>query len=126
MSLINFHSNSTKKKRNLLKTTTIKALKSITFIILICTTINLNAQGTREVTHKAWVTLVNNSQVKGILQSASKEGIVLAGENTYDTINPNKINTIKIRRKGKIGRGGISWGCKWRRIGSLDWFFRWR
>ncbi|MBN4070779.1 hypothetical protein JYT76_03780 [Olleya sp. AH-315-F22] len=66
-------------------------------------------------THKAWVTLVDGSKAKGILYSADNEGIKITSQNSFDatnliTINAKNISVLKIRKKGKVGKGALIGG----------------
>ncbi len=83
-----------------------KALRYFTLISLIFTLSMANAQSIKP--YKAKITLTNGTQVKGILHSANKGGIVLVEKNLKDTIafvDAATIEMIQIRRKGKVGEG---------------------
>ena len=56
--------------------------------------------------YKAWVTLTDNSEIRGALFNVSKDGLVLMDKNLRDTvasIDPIKLHILKLRRKGKVG-----------------------
>lgn len=79
--------------------------------IFITSSIALQAQNTSKKIkpHKVWITLLDESKVKGVLYSVDAESIKISENNSLDvsnltTINANQIEIIKIRRKGKIGK----------------------
>ena len=57
--------------------------------------------------HKVWVSKVDNSnQIKGILYEVNSKSLkILDNHSNEIIIEVNDIETIKIRRKGKIGNG---------------------
>lgn len=60
--------------------------------------------------HKVWITMVDGSKVKGNLYSADEEIIRISNNNSFDvsnliSIEASKVNVIKIRRKGQVGKG---------------------
>ena len=81
---------------------------TVVLLVLICA-FHLNAQDgpKREVSHKAWVFLTDGTKMTGVLYSANEEGILLRGDNLNDPIAPTSITAIKIRRKGKVGKGAL-------------------
>ena len=77
-----------------------------TFCLLILSISFSHAQKVR--TYKAWVTLINNTEIKGVLYSANEDGIMLTDKDLMDTVaflDYKTIEVIKIRRKGSIGKG---------------------
>jgi len=96
-----------------------KAKALILLGVLFFFLIGLKAQTTKQKvkTHKAWITLVDGSKVKGNLYAAGNEVVKLSKNNSFDfndltIIRAQDIQLIKIRRKGKIGNsiliGGLS------------------
>jgi len=58
--------------------------------------------------YKAWIKLVDGSKDKGVLYTADSLGVKLTDGITSDnlnTISPEKIQEIRIRRTGSIGKG---------------------
>ena len=88
----------------------------------------LNSQNTKKVkTHKAWITLTDNSELKGILYSADEDLIKITYNNSLDVTNlmsieANKIEIIKIRKKGKVGKGALIGGLSGLGFGVLIGF----
>jgi len=85
---------------------------SILITFLIFFSIGLRAQNTSKKIkiHKVWITMQDDSKIKGALYSADNESIKISKNNSFDvsnltTIDVQNIDVIKIRRKGKIGRG---------------------
>lgn len=61
-------------------------------------------------TYRVWITLIDGSVKKGILYSANARGLEIMNGTTIDISNiifieANKINVIKLRRRGKVGIG---------------------
>jgi len=59
--------------------------------------------------HNVWVTTMDGSKTKGVLYSADEQSIKISKNNSFSNsslivIDSEKIDVIKIRRKGKIGR----------------------
>ena len=82
------------------------------FAIFMSFSIGLQAQNTSKniKPHKVWITLMDGLKVKGDLYSADDVSIKIAENNSLDVsnltaISNQKIDVIKIRRKGKIGKG---------------------
>lgn len=80
--------------------------------VLLFFPIGLNSQNkiNKIKTHKVWITLVDGSKEKGILYSADGDFFKIMNNNSFDVTNlmsieANKIEIIKIRRKGKVGKG---------------------
>ena len=72
----------------------------------------MSAQNDKNVVknYKVWITLVDGSIVKGKIYSAETEHLRITKRNSFDTlgliiINAEKIDAIKIRKKGKVGKG---------------------
>jgi small nuclear ribonucleoprotein (snRNP)-like protein len=71
----------------------------------------LNAQNSAKTTkvYKVWVTKMDGSKTKGVLYSADEQSIKIAKNKSFSSsdlivIDGEKIDLIKIRRRGKIGR----------------------
>lgn len=84
--------------------------------ILLCSTV-LKAQNTTNKieVHKVWITLIDGSKVKGNLYSADKLGLKITDNVSFDISNlidvdAEKIDQIKIRRKGKIVQSTLKGG----------------
>lgn len=80
--------------------------------IFMLFSIGLQAQNTSKKIkpHKVWITLMDGIKVKGDLYSAEDVSIKIVENNSLDVsnltaISNQKIDVIKIRRKGKIGKG---------------------
>ena len=72
----------------------------------------LNAQNNSKTIqiHKVWVNSIDGSKTKGVLYSADEQSIKISKNNSLSNSNLividfEKIDIIKIRRKGKIGKG---------------------
>ena len=72
----------------------------------------LNAQNNSKTIqiHKVWVNSMDGSKTKGVLYSADEQSIKISKNNSFSNSNlivvdSEKIDVIKIRRKGKIGKG---------------------
>jgi hypothetical protein len=77
--------------------------------ILFIFTINLQAQNSKANTkyHKVWITKFDNTKnVRGILYEVSNKSLKILDNHSREiVIAANTIETVKIRRKGKIGKG---------------------
>ncbi len=67
----------------------------------------LQSQNSKNKAHKVWISNVNNSKIiKGTLYEVNDESLLIMDKHSKEiTIDASKINIIKIRRKGKIGKG---------------------
>jgi len=72
----------------------------------------LNAQNNSKTIqiHKVWVNSMDGSKTKGVLYSADEQSINISKNNSLSNsnliiIDCEKIDIIKIRRKGKVGKG---------------------
>jgi hypothetical protein len=85
----------------------------ISFVIFLCTIHLTIGQNTKEniKVHKVWISLVNSSNIiKGNLYAVEENGLKIIGNKSFDIsnlqiISPSQIEKIKIRRKGKVGKG---------------------
>ena len=82
------------------------------FAFFFSISIALQAQNTSNKIkpHKIWITQLDGSKVSGILYAADEGFVKIAQNNSLDvsnltSINSEQIDFVKIRRKGKIGRG---------------------
>lgn len=81
-----------------------KTIHLIGVILLFIISFTTVAQ--KSITHKVWVTLSDNSEVKGTLLQATEEGFVLVKEDLSKMeIVPQGVKTLKIRKTGSVGRG---------------------
>ncbi|MBC2838852.1 hypothetical protein [Robiginitalea sp. SC105] len=59
-------------------------------------------------TYKVWVSLINETQVKGMAYAADENAFVVQSKDSaLIKLTPDAIELIKIRRKGKVGRGAL-------------------
>ena len=73
----------------------------------------VQAQGTKNKikVHKVWITLIDGSKlIKGNLYSANKDAVKIIANSSFDITNlisvkAQDIDVLKIRRKGKVGKG---------------------
>lgn len=72
----------------------------------------LNAQNNSKTIqiHKVWVNTMDGLSIKGVLYSADEQSIKISKNTSFSNsnlivIDSEKIDVIKIRRKGKIGKG---------------------
>ena len=73
-------------------------------LTFLCLMIPANAQKVK--THKIWVTLLDETKVKGTLYAADEVMLVIVGQDLNRiTLDPRDIELIKIRKAGSIGRG---------------------
>lgn len=80
-----------------------KTLHFLPALTLLFTLATANAQKVK--TYKIWVTLLEQ-EVKGTLYAANEDELVILGEDlTQLKFVPGNIQVIKLRRKGKGGRG---------------------
>lgn len=81
----------------------------LSVIVMLCSLNILFAQEPNKKfkVHKVWVSKIDNSKVvKGILLEANDESLIIIGKkNSEIIVNVKDIHKIKIRRKGKVGKG---------------------
>ena len=83
-----------------------KAVHFLSVLSLVFTLATTHAQKVQ--TYKVWVTLVNNTQVKGTLHAANENEIVILDKDLVQiNLARETIGIIKIRKKGSIGRGAL-------------------
>jgi len=86
-----------------------RTLLKVTIGIVLCFSVGLQAQNNKIKIYKVWLTLVDGSTVRGDFYSANIEGIKIR-DNSLDIskltlTKPQNIQILKIRRRGKIGKG---------------------
>jgi small nuclear ribonucleoprotein (snRNP)-like protein len=81
-------------------------------VFLIPFSYGLNAQNNSKKIqiHKVWVKTMDGTKTTGVLYSADEQSIKISKNNSFSNSNlivieSEKIDFIKIRRKGKIGKG---------------------
>lgn len=86
------------------------SLRFLAFLMLF--SYGLNAQNNSKTIqiYKVWVKEMDGSRTKGVLYSADEQSIKISKNNSFSSsnlivIDDEKIDVIKIRRKGKIGKG---------------------
>lgn len=81
----------------------------LSVIVMLCSLNILFAQEPNKKfkVHKVWVSKIDNSKVvKGILLEANDESLIIIGKkNSEIIVNVKDIHKIKIRMKGKVGKG---------------------
>lgn len=89
-----------------------KLTLKIFLIVLLCFSIGLKAQNTPDKIkeYNIWITMMDQTKVKGILYFADIKGINLylnkkRNDSTMRFIEAQNIDIIKIRRTGKVGTG---------------------
>lgn len=81
-----------------------KTLRTLLALALACTLPSAYSQKVK--TFQAWVTLTDNTQIRGYLYSATEEALVIKGEDFAEkTILPETIAVLKLRRENSLGRG---------------------
>ncbi|MDP2067369.1 MAG: hypothetical protein Q8K04_00240 [Lutibacter sp.] len=90
-------------------------MKKIKFslVIFLCATHLTIAQNTKDdiKVHKVWISLVKSSNIiKGNLYAVDENSVKIIDNKSFDLsnlqiISPSQIEKIKIRRKGKVGKG---------------------
>lgn len=80
---------------------TLRLLSVLTLVFALST-----AYAQKVKTYKAWVTLSDDTRMKGTFYAAETDALILMGEDLDEIkIDPKIIKTIQIRRKGRVGRG---------------------
>lgn len=82
-------------------------MKAIRFLAVLTLVFSLSTVYAQKIkSYKAWVTLNDGSQMRGIFYAADSEALILMGEDLNEIkIDPKYIKTIQLRRKGRVGRG---------------------
>lgn len=74
--------------------------------VILLFLISFTTVAQKSITHKVWVTLSDNSEVKGTILQVTEEAFVLVKEDLSKMeIYPQRIKTLKIRKTGSVGRG---------------------
>jgi hypothetical protein len=96
-----------KKGVHLIKPSTMRnTLHYIVLIALICSFSSVRGQKVKA--YKAWVTLNDETKVRGILYAASEDGLIVLDKDLADslvTVDATTIVMIKVRKKGNVGKG---------------------
>lgn len=81
------------------------SLRFVTILTLVFTLTSASAQKAK--TYKIWITLVNQKQeIYGTLYTVDENELIIIRENkTQLKYVPESIQMIKVRRKGKLGKG---------------------
>jgi len=88
----------------------------IILCLLLCYTTEIQAQSQHKKIkqYRVWITLMDSPKsnaIKGILYSADEDFVTfkykISDEYSVNTIDPNIIKKIEIRRKGKVGKGAV-------------------
>jgi len=97
--------------------------------ILLSFSFGINAQNSTKKNkfHKVWITTLDGSKESGILHSADELSVKISKNNYFDisnltSIDRENIDVIKIRRKGKIGKGAWIGAASGVGIGVLTGF----
>lgn len=89
-------------------------IKIKTLLVIFLCSVNLTiGQNTKEniKVHKVWISMVNKAEIiKGNLYAVEENAIKIIDNESFDIsnlqiISPSQIEKIKIRRKGKVGKG---------------------
>jgi len=95
----------------------------ITIIVLMCSLNILFAQKSKEKikVHKVWISKIDNTKViKGVLFEVNDEYLKIIDKHSKEIIvKASDIGIIKIRRKGKVGKGALIGGLTGLGTGAL-------
>lgn len=82
-------------------------MKTIRILFVLSLVFTLSSTYAQKVkTYKVWVTMMDQSTIKGTLHSAHSDELLIVGEDLNpQKIVPSDIQTIKVRRVGNVGRG---------------------
>ncbi|MEE4177765.1 MAG: hypothetical protein V2I46_09665 [Bacteroides sp.] len=81
-----------------------KTLRLLFVLTLACTLSAAHAQKVK--TYKAWVTLMDKTEVKGTCYAANEDEFVILGEDLNQIgFAPESMAAIKFRRQGNTGKG---------------------
>ena len=82
-------------------------MKALGFIPLLTLLFILPTTYAQKVkTFKAWVTLLDKTNIRGTLYAANQDQFVILGEDLAQLeFVPENIQAIKVRRRGKVGKG---------------------
>lgn len=85
-------------------------------LLMVCPLVmNAQTKSKKVKSYNVWIKMIDHSKEKGILYAADETYIKIAKNRTSDdsnvkTIDPQTIDVIKIRRKGKVGNGALIGG----------------
>jgi len=80
----------------------------LSIVLIICTNSFAQNKSDKIKVYKAWVKLLDGSKAKGVLYAADSSGVKLSDGITSDNLNTlsaEKIKEIRIRKKGRVGKG---------------------
>ncbi|MCO5723362.1 hypothetical protein [Robiginitalea marina] len=81
-----------------------KTLRPLCLLLFIFTLTAVDAQRVR--TYKVWVTLLDKTNIRGTLYAANQDLFVILGEDLAKLgFSPESLQEIKVRRRGKVGKG---------------------
>ena len=82
-------------------------MKTLRLLPVLALVFSLTAGHSQKVkTYKAWVTFTDDIRIRGTFYSAETDGLMLIGEDLNEIrIDPKKVKTISLRRKGSVGKG---------------------
>jgi len=85
-------------------------LHSLVLVFMLIIPLYLVQSQSDRNTYNANISLSDGTRVRGVLASASEDGLLILKRDLSDTVAlvlPETIELIKLRRKGKIGRGAL-------------------
>ena len=100
-----------------------KSLRILSVLLVLFTFSTIHCQ--KRKTYKAWVTLMDESRVKGVLYDVKEDGILLMEDRASDTVAflvCTDIDVLKVRRKGKVGKGAWIGAASGALIGAVAGF----
>jgi len=82
-------------------------MKTLRFLSVLTLVFALSTAYAQKVkTYRAWVTLSDETRIKGTFYSAGTDALILMGEDLNEIrIDPKTVKTISLRRKGSVGKG---------------------
>lgn len=81
-----------------------KTLRPLCLLLFIFTLTAVDAQRVR--TYKVWVTLLDETNIRGTLYAANQDQFVILGEDLAQLgFAPENLQEIKVRRRGNVGKG---------------------
>ena len=85
-------------------------LHSLMLVFVLITPLYLVQSQSGRNTYHANISLSDGTKVRGMLASAHEDGLLILKRDLTDTValvSPETIELIKLRRRGKIGRGAL-------------------
>jgi hypothetical protein len=81
-----------------------KTLRPLCLLLFIFTLTAVNAQKVK--TYKVWVTLLDETNIRGTFYAAHQDRFVILGEDLAQLeFVPEDLQKIKVRRQGNVGKG---------------------